>query len=146
MTNLVRLKCFQEGKKLRIKIISSGYVSVANCRFPRDIRVKDREYTVPRNDITMVHSKYGYFYSIRKANIQIIESDIIANFKNLKVYSDEDNASCAICLDDEDVELVIFVPCGHQYTCSDCASKLKKTCPICRGIIQQVITRTQLQL
>ena len=34
----IQLKCVREGKKLRIKIISPGYIQSANCRFPRDIR------------------------------------------------------------------------------------------------------------
>lgn len=33
------LKCVKEGSKLRIKIISDGYLNSANCQFPRALRV-----------------------------------------------------------------------------------------------------------
>lgn len=48
--------------------------------------------------------------------------------------------ACAICLD-EDVELKVFVPCGHKSCCGECIDRLQcqaaegweqATCPICR--------------
>ena len=67
----VRLKCVLEGKKLRIKIISPGYSSHANCMFPKSIRVENREYEVPISDVVMTDTKGQFFYRIKKNNIKI---------------------------------------------------------------------------
>ena len=69
--DFVRLKCVEEGRKLRIKIISPGYNSEANCQFPRDIRVANREYIVPREDVTFTDTRGKFFYRIKKTNIQV---------------------------------------------------------------------------
>ena len=43
----VYLECVREKSKLRVRIISPGYYSDANCQFPRAIRVEGRKYSVP---------------------------------------------------------------------------------------------------
>lgn len=146
MSQQIRLKCFKEGSKLRVRIISPGYISAANCRFPRDIRVEDREYLVPQYDITLIDSRFKYFYSIRKTNIQIVDSDrSLSEIKNLKVYGDIEakNPECNICMDTQN-ELIIFAPCGHYCSCAKCAQKLDK-CPMCRTNINQIVKKDQLE-
>jgi len=138
----VRLKCVKEGSKLRIKIISNGYSQKANCQFPRDIRVAGREYLVPKSGVTLAETKGKFFYRVNKKNIRIIGTDEID--KNLKVYKDEENTECAICMVDG-LELAIISPCGHMFTCFDCAKACKDTCPICRGPIEQLVRHDQLQ-
>jgi predicted RNase H-like nuclease (RuvC/YqgF family) len=43
---------------------------------------------------------------------------------------------CKICL--ERKRDVVFVPCGHVYSCKKCASKLFGKCPICRTVSKTV--------
>lgn len=142
----VRLKCVKEAGKLRVKIISPGYSHSANCQFPRNIRVEGREFLVPKDEVKFVNTKGKFFYRVMK-NIRVandnVEINNKANIKDLKVFRDEESTDCAICMV-ENLELVIMYPCGHMYTCAAC-SKGCKTCPICRGPVQQIVTQAELQ-
>jgi len=37
---------------------------------------------------------------------------------------------CVVCLDNP--KQVVLVPCGHVCVCTDCASQLRRECPVCR--------------
>lgn len=52
----VYLKCIKESGKLRVKIISPGYNQNANCQFPRDMRVENRVFCVPANNISVANT------------------------------------------------------------------------------------------
>ncbi|KAK3593114.1 hypothetical protein CHS0354_018239 [Potamilus streckersoni] len=43
---------------------------------------------------------------------------------------------CKVCL--ENTSCVVFLPCGHLMTCSDCAPAMRK-CPICRTLIKGTV-------
>jgi len=142
----VRLKCVKEGSRLRVKIISEGYSQIANCQFPKDIRVAGREYLVPKSDVKFSQTQGKFFYRVGKKNVRICNdpSEVKGEIdKNIKVYKDEENTECAICMCDN-VELVIMYPCGHMFTCHECG-KSCKVCPICRADIEQLVTHAQLQ-
>ena len=148
---LIRIKCVLEKNKLRIKIISSGYSSDANCQFPKDIRVNGREYLVPKSDITLANTKGKFFYRIKKNNITIcndkpLETGI--DLSKLKIYGDDDMTECCVCFNDvgskPDIVFVIIAPCGHYCCCKDCTKELKE-CPLCRANIGQIVTKDQLQ-
>jgi Zinc finger, C3HC4 type (RING finger) len=160
----VRLKCVKEGSKLRIKIISPGYASMANCQFPRDIRVVNRTYEVPRNDVSMADTKGKFFYRIKKNNIKIVEiisdndAQLLSNNQksnkkfDVTVYGDENIRECGICFDNVDdhanIVFVILVQCGHMVICDKCAYECKERsgkCPVCRTTISEIITKDQLQ-
>ena len=47
----VELKCIKEGSKLRVRILSPGYLANANCQFPRDIRIEGLRYKVNYPDL-----------------------------------------------------------------------------------------------
>ena len=49
--DIVRLQCFKDGKKLRVRIITPGYNSSANCLFPKAIRQEGKIYEVPSSAI-----------------------------------------------------------------------------------------------
>jgi len=148
--NLVRLKCVKEGNKLRVKIISSGYSSDANCQFPRDIRVDKREYLVPKSDISLANTNGKFFYRIKKNNIVICNksSEIGIDLSKLKIYGDEIITECCICMEDieskPNIVFIIIAPCGHYCCCKDCVKDLKQ-CPMCRTNIAQIVTKDQLQ-
>ena len=145
---LVRLKCVKEGNRLRIKIISSGYSSDANCQFPKDIRLDGREYQVPKRDITLSDMKGKFFYRVKKNNIIICDksSDLGIDLTKLKIYGD--TTECCICMEDtnsnSDIIFIIIAPCGHYCCCKECVKELKQ-CPMCRANIGQIVTKEQLQ-
>ena len=147
---LVRLKCVKENNKLRVKIISAGYNSDANCQFPRDIRKEGMDYLVPKSDISLADTRGKFFYRVKKNNITIcnksVESGI--HLTKLKIYGDENIAECSICMDDiiskPAIVFIIIAPCGHYCCCTDCVKPLKQ-CPMCRADIGQIVTRDQLQ-
>lgn len=140
----VRLRCVKEGSRLRVRIISPGYSPAANCQFPRDIRAEGREYEVPATDIHLSEHprSHKFFYSIRKNNIRVVEAT--PELVHLRVYGDPDH--CAVCLEEDDIEYVVFAPCGHCACCADCGKEVFKTCgcPICRAKIARVVLKTEL--
>ena len=145
---LVRLKCVKEGNRLRIKIVSNGYSSDANCQFPKDIRLDGREYEVPKSDVSLSNTRGKFFYRIKKNNIVICNKSLENDFSKLKIYGDENITECCICMNDvesqPDIVFIIISPCGHYCCCKDCVKSLKQ-CPMCRANIEQIVTKDQLQ-
>jgi hypothetical protein len=61
----VFLRCVKEGGRLRVRIVSRGYYTSANCQFPRAIRQEGRLYSVTPSSIRLAQSKNGtYFYRV----------------------------------------------------------------------------------
>ena len=59
--NYVYLQCIKEAGKLRIKVISSGYLQSANTQFPKDIRIEGRKYKVLASDINLIQTRGNIF-------------------------------------------------------------------------------------
>lgn len=134
MSDKVYLKCMKIGQKLRVRIISDGYNKNSNCQFPRNLRIEDRIFTVSPSSIILASSRNTHFYRIGKPITIENEEVILPQY----IYTDDD-PDCIVCL--TNVKEVIFVPCGHFNTCSDCNLKLvKRNCPICRQTIINTIT------
>jgi hypothetical protein len=148
---LVYLKCVKEGPKLRVKITSAGYFHDANCRFPRDIRVDGRRYSVPSSAISFSEGSAGkFFYMIKKSGIKIVNGDVEESEgeekKVLKIYEDTTVVDCVICMSAG--KEVVFAVCGHYCTCEACAIKIKNTtkkCPICRTAITAIVKRENIE-
>jgi len=138
----VYLQCVKEFGKLRVKVISPGYLQTANTQFPKDIRLEGRKYRVDVSDINLIQTRGKYFYSVKKKNkICIIENPDIPldlDLTNIKIHTDEETLDCVICMDN--LKEIVFDPCGHFYTCEKCSSKVK-ICPICRSNITNRINR-----
>jgi len=142
----VYLKCVKDKSKLRVRIISDGYLKYANCQFPRDLRQVDRVYKVRRRAINLIRTRGTYFYSVKSKNdIEIItefdEKSCEIDFSKLTVYEDETQEECLICYCNK--KSVVFFPCGHFYTCGDCSKKIEK-CPICREKITSSINKEEM--
>ena len=143
--SFVVLECVKEGSKLRVKMKSPGYLIDSNCQFPRDLRVEGRKFKVPAQYVKLMTQTGRYFYSIKNKNvIEIIENNSFhdirqENIKNTKIFEDKDNSECAVCLCSE--KSIVFIPCGHFYTCGECSQQLK-TCPICRVNITDRINKS----
>lgn len=133
----VILKCVKVDSKLRIRIVSPNYFNEHNCQFPRAIRVENTLYEVPASDVRLINNGfYRSFYRIKRKNIHIIdEADDIPStsaMRGLRVFQDEDEVDCAICLSEP--KHYVFGPCGHFHVCRLCANQIKQ-CPICRSNI-----------
>jgi len=137
----IRFTCIKQGSRLRIRIISPGYISTANCQFPRKIREEGAIYEAPRSALTFSKNSYQkFFYRVKASAIKKISSNQSISVE--KIYGEA--GECNICFDNE--KDIIFVPCGHFCCCSNCYSQLKeKVCIMCRNEIKLVATLDQLQ-
>ena len=140
----VYLECVKEGSKLRVKILTPGYISGSNCQFPKDIRVVGRKYEVPASDVNLVTGRGRWFYRIGKNNIKIVDqiptmTPSTHHVHVARIFEDAENPACAICLDLPKSR--VFVPCGHYMCCETCYPELRGTCPMCRSKIQQAVPR-----
>jgi hypothetical protein len=139
----VDLECVKVGGKLRVRILTYGYLRDANCQFPRDLRVEGRLFRVKPSAITLITSAGKWFYSVKQRDqIEIVGStDTVTGAPNLTVYEDSESPDCVICFS-EPKDSVMY-PCGHFYLCDGCAHRVG-TCPICRAPITKVISRSQI--
>lgn len=65
---LITLICVKEGSKLKVKILTPGYIKNANCQFPRDIRIEGRRFSVDSSYMNLVINNGRYFYSVKNKN------------------------------------------------------------------------------
>ena len=133
MNEIVELICVKERNKLRVKIITPGYLNTANCQFPKNLRVEGRKFQVKSTNIKLIQTRGKYFYSIASKNILNLDTYSKSNSETeintiTQIFEDETTNECSICLDNE--KNIVF-NCGHLYTCHDCSYRLNK-CPICR--------------
>lgn len=143
----VNLVCVNEGKRLRVRITTPGYINNANCQFPRNIRVLGRKYQVPASAVVLKQrSGCKYFYHINKKDVVILE-ETTETPKVEKVFGDDDeDVACVICLDAP--KTLVIVPCGHYCLCKECAETLKSCasgCPLCRAKMVCVIDRSMVE-
>jgi hypothetical protein len=145
VSTTVELKCVKNGSKISVRITSSGFLNRANCQFPRDIRKANRKFIVPATDIVLKSSKAGtYFYRVntKVGSIVIVDDEVVDANKINKVYEDEGQKECIICMDQE--HDVVIAPCGHYCLCNGCATRVKN-CPLCRGVIAAIVRRDQIE-
>lgn len=140
----VLLKCVKDHGKLRIRILTSGYYTYANCQFPKDIRKENRYYKVKKSSVKLVTRTNKWYYKVgdRKSIIIIdnydedkMNKEII---KSISIFEDASTDECCICFDNK--KDIVFTPCGHFYCCSHC-SKAVSSCPICRCKIDSRINK-----
>lgn len=135
---IVVLTCVKEKSKLRVKILSDGYIKHANCQFPRSIRKEGAMYHVDSAFVNL-HTKSGsrFYYSVLKlSEITIVQQNID---NHLTIYENAEETECAVCLSSP--KETVFVPCGHYYCCAVCSQRLDK-CPICRSVVSRRISRS----
>lgn len=151
----VRFQCIKVGSKLRVRIISAGYLPNANCQFPRAIRTEGYEYLAPSDHVTLVRTGSGgkYFYRVKKNKIvtcnDIRESDGYEDHKITlnAIYGDEEENECLVCMDAD--KTTVFSPCGHYCCCQSCARIIEGnagTCPLCRAKIILCVDRENVAL
>ena len=136
VTNIVYLQCFKVNNRLRVRIISNNYATHLNCQFPRGLRIENKIYSVPAGDIKLVKRQQHDFYFVGKKNIELIDENI--GLGRIKIFAEEDNDTCCICLDNKKYH--VFIPCGHFYVCKSCQDDAHfSKCPICRSIIIRAV-------
>ena len=141
--NTVLFKCVKEGRKLRVRVISPGYNSEANCQFPRAIRQEGRTFSAPRRALKFARGPAGkFFYRVDGKSVTVLSpEDVEVNIE--KIFEVQEECVICLCVEHE----VVVVPCGHYCMCKDCGDRLRdKKCPMCRGRIDQLVTRDQIQV
>lgn len=138
MTDLVLLQCFDINNRLRVRIISPNYLNNLNCKFPKNIRKKDRLYCVESKHVKLNKKENRKdFYEISFKHIQTIEDSSDAPIKFTRIFTDEEE-TCCICLSDK--KYYVFADCGHYYVCKNCYNAtILLNCPICRSKIRQAV-------
>ena len=142
--NYVYLTCVKADSKLRVRITSPGYLTTANCQFPRDLRVQGRHFRVKPHVVKLMTVRNKYYYCIKSVkDIEIIDASAIPKQPppKIKIYQDTEQEECLICYDA--VKEAVFNPCGHFYTCHACSTRCK-TCPVCRHPVISVIDKADL--
>lgn len=147
----VTFVCVQEGSKLRVRVTSPGYNHDANCQFPRAIRVDGKTFEAPASALKFARGPAGkFFYRVTAKSISEVQVRPPPKGKKIKIAKifEEENEECVICFDNP--HDVVLVPCGHYCLCKGCADKLsspsaKRRCPMCRGQIDQVVTKDMIQ-
>ena len=66
-----------------------------------------------------------------KRELSAAEADLKRKIELLKT-----ERTCKICMDDE--SNMLFLPCGHLVTCSECSKTVSKCC-ICKKTIKRII-------
>lgn len=133
----VYLECVKEKSKLRVRIVSDGYLKTANCMFPRDIRAEGKRYRTIRANVNLITTRGKYYYSVM-TGIEEIPSATTADVAH--VYEDTSSDECAICM--VEPKGVVVAPCGHLYMCRGCGERVE-SCPICRGRVQGLINASE---
>jgi hypothetical protein len=163
MQSHVLLKCIRERGKLRVRILTAGYNNVANCQFPRDVRIEGCHFKVKAMNIRLINTRGKFYYSIARSAVEVLGNDPdksefegvrlgpkpkgatttgstssnVVDPANMTVFEDDRTEDCCICMA---VEKNIVFNCGHLYTCREC-SLLVHSCPICRQRITQRIDK-----
>lgn len=146
-TTMVYLKCIKSQGKLRVRIITPGFYTHANCQFPRELREEGKIFRVHHENINLIQTRGKYYYSVKNKKwieeVNVPPAYLLTplstnSFSNLKVYENEEQEECLICFDAP--KEAVFNPCGHYYTCMKCSQQCK-TCPICRQRVIAFISK-----
>lgn len=146
--NIVYLKCIKEKNKLRMRIISNGYITYANCQCQRDIRKENCYYSVSPSNISLKNKGNTFYYHISKPIVNIYDVNVdvdVSTLKDLKIFEVDASPDCLVCFDRKKER--IMVPCGHYLLCTICLDEIMKTtrkCPYCRNNINLSIAPDQL--
>ena len=139
---IVRLRCVSEGKRLRVRILSSGYSPHANCRFPRNIRVEGKEWEVPASAVKL-QGKGTFYYTVSTKELREVQP--VVDHTGLVVYDVMEDGECVICYSKiASDDLIVLAPCGHQCGCLPCLRTLIK-CPMCRANFTHLVKRSELE-
>lgn len=137
----VELHCVGLSNRPRIRIAAyineegrrydDVYDNALNCSFPKDIRQLGKIYRVPAQNITLRTNANGKsWYTVKTIGIEEILGGAPPPTTVYEIATE-----CVICMSGDCA--IVFAPCGHLCTCSDCAKQIKNCC-ICR---KQISTR-----
>lgn len=142
----VKLVCVEEGKKLRVRIVTRGYNNNANVQFPRAIRKAGRFYTAPADAIILkfgpAPNKKPFYYVTPKSVTVVPEESEAVCLEDLKIFEVDPSPDCCVCMSEE--KTIVFAPCGHYCTCAECAQSIDDKCPICRQKILAYVMHSEM--
>ncbi|XP_055882704.1 inhibitor of apoptosis protein-like [Biomphalaria glabrata] len=92
------------------------------------------EYKVKKNPSKMIERAAGTMAGVSDTSLN-------ANLEKVRALKEKNNqlrqqTVCKICMDKE--VAVVFLPCGHFVSCTDCASAMKD-CPVCRNHVKGIV-------
>jgi hypothetical protein len=144
----VDLLCLQDGGRLRVRITSLGYLTSANCQFPKALRAAGRRLRVPASAVQLVAPtpRRKAFYRVDGRSAQDVGDKGNANKSHhvgaIFAAGTEDGL-CSVCLTEPLACLV--VPCGHLCLCEGCAARgIGRRCIICRGASEGIVHSSEV--
>jgi len=93
------------------------------------IEIDETHQTIPKHESTLEPNSLE---AKEKHSISKEEEERLRR-ENLRL---KDERLCKICADKE--LGVVYIPCGHFVTCTNCAATVSK-CPVCRGHITNLV-------
>ncbi|KAK6993419.1 baculoviral IAP repeat-containing protein 2-like isoform X1 [Biomphalaria glabrata] len=92
------------------------------------------EHKVKKNPSKMIERAAGTMAGVSDTSLN-------ANLEKVRSLKEKNNqlrqqTVCKICMDKE--VAVVFLPCGHFVSCTDCASAMKD-CPVCRNHVKGIV-------
>ncbi|XP_052090054.1 baculoviral IAP repeat-containing protein 2-like isoform X2 [Mytilus californianus] len=123
--------CEEDGNA-RSEDKGGGWIGMSARNLMEEINKIEESGEIPKSELTLpISSKF-------KHSVVSMESRKVLSKDNVKKISDEnkemkEQTQCKICC--EMPVSIVFLPCGHLSSCSQCAPALK-SCPVCRSEIK----------
>jgi hypothetical protein len=133
--NYVRLRCVKATNRLRVFIVSHGYLQDCHCQIPKHLLKENAEFLV--SQIRFLSDNRDLFrYRINPADITVADA---------LVTDDVFDSSCVVCKKGTCGQ--VFAPCGHFCMCTKCAYKALcgGKCAICSEKIQTSVPSYKLK-
>jgi hypothetical protein len=141
--DIIRIKCFNDQRKLRYRVITPGYSHDAAVTLTKNLRNFNREVLIPRKGLYLREGTQGYYYQLSMPLLDFLTPLDRPTDPDLEMPTDYDRQVCWTCKLKR-AELKIFAPCGHRFSCTICSDKWE-TCPICNTPIEKKIGNMMLR-
>ncbi|KAI8742853.1 baculoviral IAP repeat-containing protein 3 [Biomphalaria glabrata] len=108
-----------------------------------EVALSLKEATIPLSADAILEKMSSDIKEQSNSNSKLLPTDFLAltfseKIRQLKERNNEmrQQTVCKICLDQE--VAVVFLPCGHLVSCTECATAMKD-CPVCRMNIKGIV-------
>jgi hypothetical protein len=138
----IRVKCFEDDGKLTYRIITPGYCSDAIILLAQNLRKLHREFLVSPRDLRMKNIDGRYVFRVSPSKIDWTGAFDSPTDNDLPMPCDDKKLTCWLCKQKKN-ELLIYIPCGHRFSCESCSEKSVR-CEVCHYTIDEKITNSHL--
>jgi hypothetical protein len=128
ISETIYLQCVSHNNQLKTTVYNhSFYHPTINCQLPKKMIVEGRLLKV--TDLKIAKGPNNkLFYRVNPKDIEIVDKIDISQVDKPK--------KCVSCDNNKDI---IFMPCGHYTSCSECYKTLSSTCMICKRKITDIL-------